>query len=206
MTAIPLPTQSQRALNLLRQNGLTRLSEFREAGITAATVSRLEASGAIRRVARGLYQLSDAEVSIHHTLAEAAKLVPNGVVCLTSSLAFHELTDRVPARVWLAIGSRDWQPQHRYPPMRFVRFPPHQMETGMEQQRIEGAVVKVFSVSKTLADLFRYRRTVGIDVALEGLRETLRQRKATPAAIAHQAAESGVWKVVEPYLTALTHG
>jgi predicted transcriptional regulator of viral defense system len=198
--------QMTKALAMLRRNGITRLSEFRQAGITAATISRLEAAGTISRLARGLYQLPDAVVGPNHTLAEAAKLVPKGIICLTSALAFHELTDQVPARVWLAIGPKDWRPRLKYPPMRFGHFSTKQLRVGIEHHSIEGVSVPIFSITKTIADLFRYRRIVGINVAIEGLRETIRQRKATPGDIARRATEGGIWKVMEPYVSALTNG
>jgi predicted transcriptional regulator of viral defense system len=202
----PNDSQLTKALAMLRRSGLTRLSEFRQAGITAATISRLEAAGTISRLARGLYQLPDATVGVNHTLAEASKLVPKGVICLTSALAFHELTDQVPARIWLAIGPKDWRPRLRYPPMRFAHFSIKQLRAGIEHHSIEGASVPVFSITKTIADLFRYRRIVGTNIAIEGLREAMRQRKATPGEIARYATEGGVWKVMEPYVSALTHG
>ena len=198
--------QPDKALALLRRNGLARLSEFRRAGITSATVSRLEAAGAITRLARGLYQLADADVDANHTLAEASKLVPKGVICLTSALAYHGLTDQIPARVWLAIGPKDWQPRLTYPPMRFAHYSPEQLKSGVERHRIEGVSVPIFSVPKTVADLFRYRRTIGLAVAIEGLREAIGQRKAAAGEIARYATDSGVWKVMEPYVSALTHG
>jgi predicted transcriptional regulator of viral defense system len=145
-------------------------------------------------------------VGVNHTLAEASKLVPNGVICLTSALAFHELTDQMPARVWLAIGPKNWRPRLKYPPMRFAHFSIKQLGVGIEHHSIEGASVPIFSIAKTIADLFRYRRIVGIGVAIEGLRETLRHRKATPGDIARCATEGGVWKVIEPYMSALTNG
>jgi predicted transcriptional regulator of viral defense system len=197
--------QSTKALAMLRRNGITRLSEFRQAGITAAAISRLEAAGTISRLARGLYQLPDAAVGANHTLAEASKLVPKGVICLTSALAFHELTDQIPARVWLAIGPKDWQPRLHYPPMRFAHFPLTQLRAGIARHLIEGVSVPVFSIGKTIADLFRHRRKVGINIALEGLREALQQRKVTAGEIARYAAQGGVWKVMEPYMSALTH-
>jgi hypothetical protein len=198
--------QLDRALALLKRNGLTRLSEFRRAGITAATVSRLEEVGAVSRLARGLYQLPDAPAGANHTLAEASKLVPKGIVCLTSALAFHGLTDQIPARVWMAIGPKDWRPRLQYPPMRFAHFPLEQLKRGVEHYKIERVSVPIFSVAKTLADLFRYRRTAGLNIAIEGLREALRQRKATPGEISRYAVDGGVWKVMEPYVSALTHG
>jgi len=206
MRAVHFSSQPDKALALLERKGLMRLSEFRRAGITAATISRLEAAGAIMRLARGLYQLPDADVDANHTLAAASKLVPKGIVCLTSALAFHNLTDRIPARVWLAIGPKDWQPRLTYPPMRFAHYSEAQLKSGVERHRIDGVSVPIFSAPKTIADLFRYRRTVGVDVAIEGLREAIRQRKATPADIARYAADAGVWKVMEPYVSAVAHG
>lgn len=205
MSAARPKSQPDKALALLRRNGLTRLSEFRRAGITAATISRLETAGAITRLARGLYQLPDADVDANHTLAAASKLVPKGVVCLTSALAYHGLTDQIPARVWLAIGPKDWQPRLTYPPMRFAHYPAEQLKSGVKHHRIDGVSVPIFSVAKTISDMFRYRRTVGLRVAIEGLREAIRQRKSTPAEIARHAADVGVWKVMEPYVSALTH-
>jgi predicted transcriptional regulator of viral defense system len=199
-------SQTTKALAVLRQRGLTRLSEFRQAGITAATISRLEAAGTISRLARGLYQLPDAVVGPNHTLAEASKLVPKGIICLNSALAFHDLTDQIPSHVWLAIGPKDWRPRIEYPPMRFAHFPITQLRAGIEHHSIERVSVPIYSITKTIADLFRYRRTVGVNVAIEGLREALRQRKATPAAIARSATDGGVWNVMEPYMSALTNG
>jgi predicted transcriptional regulator of viral defense system len=165
----------------------------------------MAAAGVMTRLARGLYQLPNTRIDANHTLAEAAKLVPKGVICLTSALAFHGLTDQIPARVWIAIGPKDWKPRLEYPPMRFVHFPIKQLQAGIKRHFIEGVSVPVFSACKTVVDLFRCRRTVGINVAIEGLREALRQRKATPSEIARQAADSRIWKIMEPYMSALAH-
>lgn len=205
--SVPQASQRQQALSLLQARGMMRLREFDEAGITAATVSRLERDGAIVRLARGLYQLADVDLDQQHTLAEVAKLIPKGVVCLTSALAFHDLTDQLPARVWVALGKKDWRPRIAHPPVRIVRFPPELLATGVEHHPIEDVPVPVFGVAKTIADLFRYRRTVGEATVIEALRETLRQRKATPAEIARFAEQARVWKTMQPYLTTLTsHG
>ena len=199
-----MPRQRDRALALLAGRGMARLGELRAAGVTAATISRLEREGAVVRLARGLYQLPDAPLDAHHSLAEAAKLVPRGVVCLLSALAFHDLADRIPARIWLAIGPKDWHPRVGHPPLRIVRFSPAQLAAGVEEHLIEGVPVRVFGAAKTIADLFRHRRTVGPAAAIVGLREALRTRKATPSDIARFAAEGSVWRVVRPYLEALT--
>ena len=183
---------------------MARLSELIAQGVTASTLSRLERDGTVTRLARGLYQLADASLDVNHTLAQASKLVPKGVICLTSALAFHGLTDHIPPKVWIAIGPKEWRPNFTYPPARFARFSGSRLALGIDQHLIDGVSVPVFGVAKTIADLFRYRQTVGVNIALEGLREALRQNKATPSEIANQAIDAKVWKIMEPYLSALT--
>ncbi|MBE2242513.1 MAG: type IV toxin-antitoxin system AbiEi family antitoxin domain-containing protein [Burkholderiaceae bacterium] len=197
-------TQRSQALALLKRRGMTRLAEFGEAGITATTVSRMEQAGEVVRLARGLYQLPDAALDPQQSLAEAARLVPKGVICLASALAFHGLTDQMPPKVWIAIGRKDWRPRVSYPPIRVARFSDELLRRGIERKKIAGTAVPVFGVAKTVADLFRYRRTVGDAIAIEGLRQALRRRKATPAEIAREAEASGVWATMEPYVMALT--
>lgn len=196
-------TQRDQAKEMLQDRGIVRLFEFKTAGITAATIGRMRSDGEVIRLARGLYQLPDAPLDANHSLAEAAKRVPKGVVCLTSALAFHELTDQLPRSVWMAIGKNDWSPQDE-PAMRIVRFTDALLAEDVKTTSIEGVPVKVFGVAKTIADCFRHRRSVGQSVALEGLQEALRQRKATPAEIARSAASGGVSTIVRPYLEALT--
>lgn len=182
---------------------MARLFEIREEGITAATVSRLVENGVVIRLGRGLYQLADASLDAHHNLAEAAKRAPKGVVALTSALAFHGLTDQIPRRVWMALGPKDWAPVVDEPPLRIVRFSEPYLSSGVSVHKIEGVGVRIYDVPKTIADLFRHRRRVGLSVAIEGLREALRQRRATPAALARAAALGGVEKIMRPYLEAL---
>jgi len=194
------------------------LSEFTEVGITAATVSRMERSGVVARLARGLYQLPDAPLEAHHSLAVAAKLVPNGIICLQSALAYHDLTDRIPGFVWMAIGTRDWRPQITEPRIVIERFKPEVFKSDGEPRivEIEGVPVPIYGPAKTVVDEFRtqhmagvlYRQSMGYDLtpAIQGLRNALRQHKATPAEIARFAVEAGpkTWTLVRPYLEALT--
>jgi predicted transcriptional regulator of viral defense system len=211
MTSAP-DRQQDRAISLLKQRGIVRLSELTEAGITATTVSRMKEKGLLLRLGRGLYQLPDSPLDVNHSLAEAAKLVPRGVVCLVTALAFHELTDTIPSRVWMAIGPKDRRPRAAHPALQFVRFRDKMLRSGMEEHLIEGVRVRIYDPAKTVVDLFRYRRRAGkryqkspgLNLALEGLREVLRRRKATPAEIARYAIEGGIWKVVQPYLDAMT--
>ena len=204
MPASDSSTQRSQALALLKRRGMTRLAEFGEAGITATTVSRMERSGEVVRLARGLYQLPDAALDPQQSLAEAARLVPKGVICLASALAFHGLTDQMPPKVWIAIGRKDWRPRVTYPPIRVAGFSDELLRRGVEHKKIAGTSVPVFGVAKTVADLFRYRRTVGDAIAIEALRQALRRRKATPAEIAREAEAAGIWATMEPYVMALT--
>lgn len=198
-------TQRAQALTLLKRRGMTRLTEFSAAGITATTVGRMERAGEVIRLARGLYQLPDARLHAQQSLAEAARLVPKGIICLASALAFHGLTDQMPPKVWIAIGRKDWRPRLTYPPIRIARFSDEHLRRSVERKKIAGTLVPVFGVAKTVADLFRYRRTVGVALAIEGLRQALRRRKATPAQIACEAQAAGVWATMEPYVLALTN-
>jgi predicted transcriptional regulator of viral defense system len=205
-------TQQDRALSFLRRQGMARPWELAKEGITAATLARMREKGLILRLSRGLYQLPDAAVDTNHSLAEAAKSVPKGVVCLVSALAFHELTDTIPRSVWMAIGPNDRRPAVAHPPLQIVRFREKILSAGVEEHRIEGVSVQIYNPAKTVVDLFRYRQSAGrrykkspgLNIALEGLREALRQRKATPAAIAEYANEAGIWKALQPYLEAMT--
>ena len=203
--------QHDRALLVLRQAGIVRLKEFTAAGITASTIARLARAGELVRLGRGLYQLPDAPMDANHDLAVVAKAVPSGVICLVSALAFHEMTDTVPSRIWVAIGSKDRKPTLAHPALQVVRFSDWHLRSGVDTHTIEGVSTPITNPAKTVVDLFRYRQSAGrrfqkspgLNLALEGLREALRQRKATPADIARHAEEAGIWKVVRPYLEAM---
>ena len=173
-------------------------------GVTAATIGRMVRAGDVIRLDRGLYQLPDAPLDANHSLAEAAKRVPKGVICLESALAYHELTDQFPRAIWMAIGRRDWKPREGRPAIRIVRFTDTFLTDDVHTVLIENVPVKIFGVAKTIADCFRHRRSVGDIIALEGLQKALRQRKASPADIARHAQRGGVAAVIRPYLEALT--
>ena len=205
--------QEDRANALLQERGMARLSEFIEQGITAATISRMERKGTVNQLSRGLYQLPDAPLDANHSLAVAAKLVPKGVICQVSALAFHELTDRIPAFVWVAIGPRDWRPEITRPRIQIERFGPKVFDKGIQTHIIECVPVRIYSPAKTIVDLFRgghdqkvlYNSTAGLTQAVQGMKEALRLHKATPAEIAQYAIEAGIWeKIVQPRLEVLT--
>lgn len=190
--------------NLLDNRSMMRAQELREAGISAQTIARAVETGEIERISRGVYQKRGSEIEENQILAEAAIRVPKGVIALVSALAFHGLTDQMPRRIWMAIGASDWAPVQSYPPMRMVRFNERYLRQGVENHVIAGLDVPIYSVPKTLADLFRNSKLVDRSVAVEGLRAAIEQRKATPSAIAQGAKAGGAWKIMQPYLEALT--
>lgn len=200
----PAESLASKATALLRRNGLMRSAELRAAGITPTTIQRMVEAGQITRLSRGLYQLAEAPFDSQHDLAEAAKRVPKGVICLTSALAYHGLTDQLPRRVWMAIGLKDWSPAIDRPPLRIVRMSQSLLSEDIDRALIEGVEVKIFNVIRSVVDAFRHERLVGRNLAIEALREALRQRRATPAALADMAARRGAWTKVRPYLEAMT--
>lgn len=197
-------SQQTKLRDLFAAHTMLRAGDLRAAGIGPQTIARAVEAGELERISRGLYQRRDAEIEEHQILAEAATRVPKGVIALTSALAFHGLTDQMPRRVWMAIGASDWSPVQSYPPLRIVRFTDPYLRQGVEHHAIAGVSVPVYSVPKTLADVFRNPKLVDRSVAIEGLRAAIEQRKATPSAIAEGAKAGGAWNTMRPYLEALT--
>ena len=182
-----------------------RLVELREAGVTAATMSRMERAGEVIRLSRGVYQLPDADLDPNPQPGggREAGAQRRCVSRLGAGVPRYN-TDQLPPRVWMAIGPKDWAPQRSGTGIRIVRFTDSLLREGIETHAIEGVSVKVLGVAETVADCFRHRGKVGLSVAIEGLQEALRQRKAIPAEIARQAEKRGVSTVIRPYLEVLT--
>src|ERR1700733_3990697 len=199
----PTSPQRTRALDLLKSRGMLRLKNFVAEGIGPETLARLVREEAVVRPARGLYQLPDARVEAAHSLAEAAVLVPKGVICLISALQYHELTLQMSAAVWMAIERTAWRPKIDFPGIRFVRFPGSDLTDGVVRHLIEGVDVPITSPARTIVDCFRYRGKIGLDVAMEGLREGLRRRRCTPDELWRYARKARAWSVMRPYVEAL---
>lgn len=196
-------TTASKVLYLVSQAGVLRPRDLDAHGIPRIYLSRLLAAGKLRRIGRGLYVLPNSDVSEHHSLAEASKRVPKGVVCLLSALRFHELTTQAPFEVWLAIGEKAWRPRVDYPPLRIVRFSSIALESGVDEHQIEGVTVPVFSPAKTVADCFKFRSKVGLDVAIEALRECWQSRRCTMDELWQYAKVCRVHNVMRPYLESI---
>jgi predicted transcriptional regulator of viral defense system len=159
--------------------------------------------GLLTRIDKGIYALPDADFGESQTLAEAAVRVPQGVVCLLTAIRFHEIGMQDPFEIWMAIDNKAHRPRISYPPLRIVRFSGEAFAAGVEAHVIEGVTVRIYSAAKTVADCFKYRNKVGLDVALEALRECLRQRKSTVDEIWRYAKICRVNNVMRPYLEAM---
>jgi predicted transcriptional regulator of viral defense system len=193
-------TQRTRALDLLKARGMLRLRDFIAENIEPETLARLVREEQVIRPSRGLYQLPNIQIEAAYMLAEAAVLVPKGIVCLISALQFHELTLQMPSAVWMAIERTAWRPTISYPPIRFVRFSGWAITEGVEMYPIQSREVPITNPARTIVDCFRYRNKIGIDVAIEGLREGIRHRKCTPDQLWQYAEKARVWTVMRPYV------
>jgi len=196
-------TQEAQALRLAHSQGLLRATVARRYGIVGAVLSRLVKKGALVRLSRGLYMLPDTEITEHHTLAEVALRIPNGIVCLLSALRFHGLTTQAPHEVWLAIEAHSHRPRPSDLPVRLVEMSGRAFEFGVEQHSVEGVCVRITSAAKTVADCFRFRSQAGLDVAIEALRAYTTERSGDIDQLFDAADASRVRTVIRPYIEAI---
>ena len=197
-------TKKDAVLEKLRQMGVLRAKDIRDMGLSREYMRKLVDRGVIVRLARGLYGPPDAEISATHSIAEACKRIPKGTICLLSALRFHEMTTQSPHEVWIAIGRKMWRPKTDGMAIRIVRFSGHALVAGAEEHQVEGVAVKVYNPAKTVADCFKYRNKIGLDVALEALREGWRERRFSMDELWRFAKICRVANVMRPYLESLT--
>jgi len=195
-------SKKDQILRLFKQMEIVRPRDTEAIGIAGSYLNALYRKGVIERPSRGLYTLPSSEPSEFRSIVEACKLSPNATVCLLSALRIHDLTTQSPHEVWLAIGEKDRKPQIAYPPIRIVRFSGASREYGIEKYKLEGVPIAVYSVAKTVADCFKYRNKIGLDVAIEALRDCLRSRKATMDQLWQAAKVCRMANVMRPYLEA----
>ena len=200
---MPSTTDRVRTLKLARRRQGVTARDLAAAGIHRQVLSRLVESGEIERVVRGVYRLPEHPLTENHGLAMTSAVVPHGVICLLSALQFHGIGTQLPSEVWIAIDRRARRPALKYPPLRVVRYSGAALTEGVESHRIEGQTVRVYNVAKTVADCFKYRNKIGLDVALEALREARRAKKASADALWRYAKINRVANVMRPYLEAV---
>jgi predicted transcriptional regulator of viral defense system len=193
----------KQVLDIMEKVGIIRPKDLELQGIPREYLVRLRKLGLVKKTGRGLYIKSDMKPGEHYSLAEAAKKVPKGVICLLSALNFHNLTTEIPFEIWMAIDVKAWLPKRDAIPLRIVRFSKEALTAGIEEHIVEGVRVRIYNPAKTVADCFKFRNKIGLDTALESLRECWRQKRCTIDQIWKYAGLCRVANVMRPYLDSL---
>lgn len=193
----------RKLLELARTQGVISVADAVAHGIPRGRLPQLAAAGVLERIARGHYRLAGGEVSAHHTLALATAVAPTAVVCLLSALQYHQIGVQSPAEVWLALERGAWRPRPAYPPLHVIYLSGASFSAGIERPIIEGRPTPVYSIAKTVADCFKFRNQVGLDVALEALADAWRGGRLSLAELNQYARINRVQRVMQPYIEAL---
>ena len=199
-----METSHQTILNLAAQRGLIRTRDLNALGLPSVALTRLVRQGLLTRVGRGLYARPDRSVSEHGTLAEVARKHSQAIVCLLSALRIHNLTTQSPFEVWLAIPNKALAPKMDYPPLRIVRFSRPALTEGVAECQIDGVTVRVTNVAHTVADCFKFRNKIGLDVAIEALQEAWRTKRVNMDELWRYATLCRVANVMRPYMESLS--
>jgi predicted transcriptional regulator of viral defense system len=195
---------NQEILDIARARGIIRPRDLTALGLHRVALTRLVRQGLLTRVNRGLYTLPDRQMSAHGSLSEVASKYPQGIVCLLSALRVHELTTQSPFEVWLAIPNKARVPKVDYPPLRIVRFSGKALTEGIEEHVIDGVTVRVSNVARTVVDCFKFRNKIGLDVALEALREAWDKKRVRMDDLWRYATLFRVANVMRPYMESLS--
>lgn len=194
----------QKALQIFESHhGLLRTQQALNLGISSRTLYALRDMGRIIRLSRGLYQLADRPVSEYYDLVIAAQRVQQGIVCLLSALEYHQLTTQIPHQVYLALPKDAEKPRLEYPPLRLFWFSGESYQAGIEEHILDGAVVRIYCAEKSVADCFKFRNKVGLDVTLEALKLYRKSEDFDLGNLVAFARIDRVEKVMQPYLEAL---
>jgi predicted transcriptional regulator of viral defense system len=193
----------RKILQYIGHHGMVRPRDIEAIGLPREYLVRLHRQGKLNRSGRGIYTLPDANVTERHSYAEVAKRVPDAAICLLSALVFHEITTQNPASVWIALRKGARTPVLTSPSLRIVRLSGPSLTEGIENHQVEGVPVRVYSAAKTVADCFKFRNKIGLDVAIEALKDSLRQKKTNVNEIYRYAKVCRVSNVIRPYMEAL---
>jgi len=197
------PRHTDRLLQFAQQKGLLRSSDLVALGIPRVYLTRLTAGGKLAKTGRGLYRLAEASLSENESLAIVAARAPQAVFCLLTALQFHGLTTQLPRQVWIALPKGSHAPKMNYPPLKLIQYTGDAFTQGIETHRIDQVDIRVYSIAKTIADCFKHRNKIGLDVALEALRDYQRQHRAGMDELWYFANTCRVARVMQPYLEAL---
>lgn len=195
-----MPPHTTQIIALVRRKGLIRPRDLTNLGIPRRVLTELTAAGKLTKNGRGLYSLASGKISQNRSLAEASARVPSGVICLLSALRFHGLTTQNPWEVWMTIRRESQKPRVDYPPLRIVRASEKSISDGVEWHNLDGVEVPIYSAAKTVIDCFRYRNKIGVDVAVEALRDAWKKRKVKADDLWRFAAAGRVTRIIRPYM------
>ncbi len=197
------PRHADRLLQLVQQKGLLRPNDLATLGIPRVYLTRLTAGGQLIKASRGLYRLAEASLSENEGLAIVAARAPHAVFCLLTALQFHGLTTQLPRQVWIALPKGSHVPTMDYPPIKLIQYSGDAFTQGIETHRVDQVDIRVYSIAKTMADCFKHRNKIGLDVALEALKDARSQKKASPDDLWRYANICRVANVMRPYLEAI---
>ncbi len=195
---------AKRLRDLTVERGMIRARDATRLGIPSVYLKRLCDRGQLQRVSRGIYVPAGAEITERHLLAQVARRVPRGVFCLLTALRFHDIGTQSPHQVWVALDGKARRPRLEYPELRIARFSGRALSEGIEEHRIEGVTVRVYNAAKTVADCFKYRNKIGLDIALEALREYRRLRLGSLDELWNYARICRVSGTMRPYMESLS--
>jgi predicted transcriptional regulator of viral defense system len=190
-------------IDMIRRMGLVRPTDLESWGISRARLYSLVQKGQVERLGRGIYVASNHALTAEHAIAQVAKRVPGGVLCLLTALRFHGLTTQAPAEVWVALSAKARKPLLDYPRLRIVRFSGASLTEGIETHLVEGANVRIYSAAKTVADCFKFRNKIGIDIAVEALKDFSRTHRSGANELARFARICRITRVLQPYMDAI---
>lgn len=189
--------------SLLEQRKIVRTEELSRAGVHRETIRRMVETGDIIKLARGLYSFPDYQPMENYSLIQAQKLVDNGVVCLLSALSYHEIGTQNPSEVWMAIPRKTRPPKIEDSPIKIVKFSGVGYRKGIEKHTIENNEIKIYNIPKTIADCFKYRNKLGIDVAIEALKDVMLNKRSTVDELLKYAEICRVRQIMTPYMESL---
>lgn len=203
-----MTSKQQQVLNFMCKQAIVRPKDLVAVGLPKDYLYQLTEKGLIIKLGRGLYQLANNkmhDITEWNGYVEAQHRVPKGVFCLLSALVFHNFTTQNPHELWIAIANKAWRPRIEYPPVRYIRMTGAALDECIETHLIEGIELRVYSAAKTVADCFKFRNKIGLDVAIEALKEGWYNRKFTMDELMHCAAICRVSKVIQPYAESIAH-
>lgn len=196
-------TNKQRLINLASRKGVLRTTDLKGTNIPRVSLTRLVATGQLERVGRGIYRLPETSFTENESLAFIAKKVPQAVFCLLTALQFYELTTQLPHQIWIALPRNSHVPKINYPPIKTILYSDDSYCQGVKLHKQNKVTLRIYCVAKTIADCFKHRNKIGLDVAIEALKDALTHKKISVDELWHYAKICRVTNVIRPYLEVL---